>query len=273
MFKRILLASILAMVSVTGIAFGVDGDKTITSKNYVDTLVGTKQAKIPAAGQLGVDAGSTVVTYTSTSGTTGERQLYTDSTSYTAGTDADKLITASALNGAFTNLPTTDTTKLTCANSSAGCTLWNISIQTAYGIDLLAALVGIDGTGYCYKRLSTGEVVAGTCTTQPSNYGDWGVTFPYNGGTVQVNGISVCTDFNTTMDSAYEDNISNAPTENPVGKACYCKVPGSAAGWKRVNEFAGNTAKSECANRCADYCGFFVLQNRNNLRSLLFVGQ
>ena len=72
------------------------------------------------------------MTYTNVAGggTIGERGLFTGGT-YDASNDADKLITASALNNTFTNLPTTDTTTLQCANQD--CTLWTIVDQTAYG--------------------------------------------------------------------------------------------------------------------------------------------
>ena len=105
--------------------------KTVASKAYVDTKIETKQLKIPAAGQPNVGAGETVMTYTTNgNGEIGERGLYSDISSYDASTDGDKLITASALNATFTNLPTTPTTKLECANSPA-CTLWTIVDQTA----------------------------------------------------------------------------------------------------------------------------------------------
>lgn len=128
--KRILIGTVALMMTLP--AFGDDGDKTTTSKPYVDTQIATKQLKIPAANTAGVGAGDSVITYTNVSGggVIGERALFTGG-EYNASTDADKMITASALNNAFTNLPTTDTTTLECAN--ADCTLWTIVDQTAYG--------------------------------------------------------------------------------------------------------------------------------------------
>ena len=128
--------------------------KTVASKAYVDTQIETKQLKIPAANQPNVGAGETVMTYTSTgNGQIGERALYSDISSYDATTDGDKLITASALNATFTNLPTTPTTKLECANQADGCTLWTIVDQTAYG-DMLPSgytrLEYIESTGTQY---------------------------------------------------------------------------------------------------------------------------
>lgn len=250
------------------------GDKKITSKPYVDTQIATKQLKIPAANTAGVGPGNSVITYTNVAGggVIGERELFTGG-EYNASTDADKMITASALNNAFTNLPTTDTTTLECANPGT-CTLWTIIDQTAYGVSGngtttidLSQLVNTDGTGYCYKKLSNGTVNAGTCTTAPSNYGDWGVVFPYNDGTVQVSGISACSTLNGTakqpasnqsqVQSDYESNMSNAPTSSPVGGNCYCKLTNpstSAAGWV----FQVSRSVSNCANNCANFCANYV---------------
>ena len=134
MLKKILLALIFVITAITNVTHAEDDMKTVASKAYVDTKIETKQLKIPAAGQPNVGAGETVMTYTSTgNGQIGERGLYSDISSYNATTDGDKLITASALNATFTNLPTTPTTKLECANQADGCTLWTIVDQTAYG--------------------------------------------------------------------------------------------------------------------------------------------
>ena len=136
MLKKILLASIFVITAITSVTYAEDDMKTVASKAYVDTKIETKQLKIPAAGQPNVGSGETVMTYTATgNGQIGERGLYSDISSYDANTDGDKLITASALNATFTNLPTTPTTKLECANSPA-CTLWTIVDQTAYAYQL-----------------------------------------------------------------------------------------------------------------------------------------
>ena len=133
MLKKILLASIFVITATTNVTHAEDDMKTVASKAYVDTKIETKQLKIPAANTPGVGAGETVMTYTATgNGQIGERGLYSDISSYDATTDGDKLITASALNATFTNLPTTPTTKLECANQADGCTLWTIVDQTAY---------------------------------------------------------------------------------------------------------------------------------------------
>ena len=152
MLKKILLALIFVITAITNVTHAEDDMKTVASKAYVDTKIETKQLKIPAAGQPNVGSGETVMTYTATgNGEIGERGLYSDISSYDANTDGDKLITASALNATFTNLPTTPTTKLECANSPA-CTLWTIVDQTAY--DILPAgytrLEYIESTGTQY---------------------------------------------------------------------------------------------------------------------------
>ena len=121
---------------VVGVAHAVPTEldkKTVSSKAYVDTSVETRQNKIPAAGTNSANAGTTVVMYTTTgNGTIGERGIYNDPTSYTAGTDGNKLVTASALKGSVTSLPTMETSKLTCANPDT-CSLWTIVDQEVYG--------------------------------------------------------------------------------------------------------------------------------------------
>ena len=108
--------------------------KTVSSKAYVDTSVETRQQKIPAANPNNTNIGVSVVMYTEDGdGEIGERGIYDNPANYTAGTDANKLVTASALKGSVTNLPTMETSKLTCANQNDGCTLWTIEDQQVYG--------------------------------------------------------------------------------------------------------------------------------------------
>ncbi len=133
MLKKILLALIFVITAITNVTHAEDDMKTVASKAYVDTQIETKQLKIPAANTPGVGAGETVMTYTATgNGQIGERGVFTGG-EYDSSNDADKLITASALRDTFTNLPTTGTTKLECANQADGCSLWTIIDQTAYG--------------------------------------------------------------------------------------------------------------------------------------------
>ena len=106
--------------------------KTVSSKAYVDTSVETRQQKIPAANLNNTNIGVSVVMYTEDGdGEIGERQIYDGTNNYTSG-DANKLVTASALKGSVTNLPTMETSKLTCANPGT-CSLWTIVDQEVYG--------------------------------------------------------------------------------------------------------------------------------------------
>ena len=165
MLKKILLALIFVITAITNVTYAEDDMKTAASKAYVDTKIETKQLKIPAANTPGVGAGETVMTYTSTgNGQIGERGLYSDISSYDATTDADKLITASALNATFTNLPTTGTTKLECANQADGCTLWTIVDQTAYGNELPSGYTRLE-----YIQSNGGQYID-TGKTYNSNY-------------------------------------------------------------------------------------------------------
>ncbi len=195
MLKKILLALMFVITATTNVTYAEDDMKTVASKAYVDTKIETKQLKIPAAGQPNVGAGETVMTYTATgNGQIGERGLYSDISSYDATTDGDKLITASALNATFTNLPTTPTTKLECANSPA-CTLWTIVDQTAYGNGLPSGytrLEYIQSTGTQY--IDTGvtlsndiEIVAKVGTSAANTLGitaDVGLIVWQSGGRI-----------------------------------------------------------------------------------------
>lgn len=251
-----------------------------TSKPYVDTRIETTQVKIPAAGAQGVGVGDSVITYTGTAGTIGERGLYTGG-NYGGAGDKDKLITASALNNAFTNVPTTDTTKLQCANPGT-CTLWTIVDQTAYGIDLFA-LSRMSPIATCSMSLSTGTIdsqIGGNCLQgykYPSNYGDWWAGFNVSGDTVLVNGISACSALTSSgyglasnqaaVQADYESNMVAAPTSSPAGVNCYCKVIGSTAGWVHIASYQDS---GRCAQSCASNCG--VNTTTPTIRSLMFIG-
>ena len=138
--KSIQIAAILGAVTIIP-AFAEDtpdtnaGRNIPTSVSYVQASVNTKQPKIPAATTNSATPGTTVVTYTGTAGQIGERGIYSNANSYTAGTDANKLVTASALNYSVTNIPTITTSKLTCANPGT-CDLWTLdNTQQVYGND------------------------------------------------------------------------------------------------------------------------------------------
>ena len=190
MLKKILLASIFVITAITNVTHAEDDMKTVASKAYVDTKIETKQLKIPAAGQPNVGAGETVMTYTATgNGQIGERGLYSDISSYDATTDGDKLITASALNATFTNLPTTPTTKLECANQADGCTLWTIVDQTAYGTIIITNDDNIapkDFVAYISEIVARPNQYSYDFTYSPSSSTGW-----YG---ISKNGISVTAD-------------------------------------------------------------------------------
>ena len=261
MLKKILLALILV---ATTVARAESDLKTAASKAYVDTSVETLQDKIPAAGGQNVPEGETVMTYTAAgNGAIGERGIYTGANAYNANTDAEKLITASALNDTFTNLPTTDTTKLQCANLNDGCTLWTIVDQTAYSGLNLNTVLNATATSECYKRLYNGNVESGLCTIMPINYGDWGVTFSLNDETIQVNGVSACRILSATtrgdipsdqsaVQSDYEGDMASAPTPIPAGVNCYCKLTTHTnLPWVFLN---GYGTQAYCSNGCAAAC-------------------
>ena len=132
------IASILTINSVMA-------DTTVTSKTYVDT---TRQATIPAAGTNASTPGTTVVTYTGTAGTIGERGICNDPDEDDCN-DGD-LVTNSLLNSTMdwvegelesaTNLPTKTITTRVCirwidgqSHTDANCLLWDLVDATVYG--------------------------------------------------------------------------------------------------------------------------------------------
>ena len=182
MKRTFLFATIASILSINAYAVST----TVTSKDYVDT---TRQATIPASGTNSATPGDTVVTYTDTAGTIGERGIcdadaqadgdcdngdlvtndllndamdwvdgtvsgepgtvpvydqdgylgsaergiYDGSNGYNSSTDADKLVTAAALQSA-TNLSETTVTYKTCYETYNGdCILWNLSDKNVYG--------------------------------------------------------------------------------------------------------------------------------------------
>ena len=226
MKKYLLFGLIASVLSINAYAVSA----TVTSKDYVDT---TRQATIPATGTNSATPGDTVVTYTSTAGTIGERGIYdgsddydsstdadnlvtagallqvTDeildtmpdlptgtagtvpvynihgelgsaergiydgSTTYNSSTDADKLVTAAALQdvqNSVENLPTIETSKMVCVDSP-DCTLWSVVDQTVYGTCKAYGESANDAGECCSGVLSGGLCKCGTDSDCVASYG------------------------------------------------------------------------------------------------------
>ncbi len=273
MLKKILLALIFVITAITSVTHAEDDMKTVASKAYVDTKIETKQLKIPAANTPGVGAGETVMTYTATgNGQIGERGLYSDISSYNANTDGDKLITASALNATFTNLPTTPTTKLECANQNDGCTLWTIVDQTAYGtsgngtttIDL-ASIMGMSrGTDHAYRSNSGGDISNNASTYGVTQNGTWVVDY---GNGKRIRGKSQCSSqVGDNNDETWTNPTISSTLPDASGVYCYCQLDGyttNGDNWGNMTALSAPWVFSKdlsddgddyCANRCVVYC-------------------
>ena len=140
------------MSAIIGTAYAV-GENTVASKAYVDT----KQVKIPVAGTNASTPGESVVTYTDTAGTIGERGIFDHSTAMdngelVEGHEGDLMPAGEvvpAINSAFNQISAVqaqinneitsinnqmnampleeiEIQRLTCANQNDGCTLWQI---------------------------------------------------------------------------------------------------------------------------------------------------
>ncbi len=274
--KRFLLLLSLLFI---GVAMA---DNTPTSVGYVDAKLDALQATIPAAGATGVGMGTSVITYTATSGEIGERELFTGG-KYTASTDADKLITAAALNTAFTTLPETDTTTLKCANPGT-CTLWTIVDQMAYGVSnggssvapatiaMLNTLIDTVGTSSCFYDAG----FTGTCVTPLEKRMTWGAVFTYNDESIQINGEAVCgsvpsvtgqvgeiSSDQTTLDEEYETSPAVS------GGTCYCKLTSPAESlWVFRGEYG--TSLKGCRYKCAQNCASAVKAGTSTLKQSMF---
>ena len=91
MKRTFLFATIASILSINAYAVSA----TVTSKDYVDT---TRQATIPASGTNASTPGDTVVTYTDTAGTIGERGIFDDwSVGIVENSLQDNLVTAGVL--------------------------------------------------------------------------------------------------------------------------------------------------------------------------------
>ncbi len=122
------------ILAIAGNAYAVTS--TVTSKDYVDTEVGKKQNTIPVSGTNASTPGTTVVTYTNTAGTIGERGICNDPDEDDC--NVGDLVTfghfmgfAAEVDNAVNNMPTITTSKMTCVDSP-DCTLWSVADQTVY---------------------------------------------------------------------------------------------------------------------------------------------
>ena len=96
--KRTLLFTVIASVLTTG-AYATSS--TVTSKDYVDAQDALKQNTIPATGTNSETPGDTVVTYTSTAGTIGERGICDADAEENDDCDNDNLVTRDFVADAF----------------------------------------------------------------------------------------------------------------------------------------------------------------------------
>jgi len=116
--------------AVIGTAYAT-GENTVTSKSYVDTQDALKQDKIPISGTNSATPGSTVVTYTGTAGTIGERGIYDGSTELYGG-DFNDITTISGVYNVIMDLGGTNVVQKQCANPPT-CTLWELVDVRALG--------------------------------------------------------------------------------------------------------------------------------------------
>ena len=181
MKKYLLFGLIASVLSINAYAVSA----TVTSKDYVDT---TRQATIPASGTNSATPGDTVVTYTSTAGTIGERGIFDFETGWDDDEDgiveghetdlleADSIVprlvrmdnTLDNLSDTVDNLPETTVTYKTCyewsgtPHTDENCILWNLSDKSVYGAQCQGS-----GDCDCYENghfAGQQSCVGGRCT-------------------------------------------------------------------------------------------------------------
>lgn len=107
--------------AIIGTAYAV-GENTVTSKSYVDAMDATKQGIIPATGTNASTPGTTVVTYTGTAGTIGERGIYHSGSFFG---NMDDLTTVAGVYNVISDLPQPGAVQRVCVNPPS-CTLWEL---------------------------------------------------------------------------------------------------------------------------------------------------
>lgn len=169
------LVGLLTMV-ISSPVFAV-GENTVTSKAYVDAMDATKQNTIPATGTNASTPGSTVVTYTGTAGTIGERGIFDYETGWDEGWVAEghenDLVPAEAMseaingmildtvNGLESSQEPVRVVKTTCANSPY-CTLWEMQDVVVQKLQCETASDCSDSGVLC-RAPATKECVGGMC--------------------------------------------------------------------------------------------------------------
>ena len=161
------IASVLTINSVMAA-----GENTVASKSYVDARDDLKQNKIPQTGTNSSTPGDTVVTYTDTAGTIGERGIYAGASNYTSN-DANSLVTtgvvhnfAAAVESLTINdqeLTMVDRNLRPCNAGDTDCDLWTIgsNTQSIAAAGTFAPLTAAALKGYNESAKSPTECASG----------------------------------------------------------------------------------------------------------------
>ena len=210
--KSYILAGIIAAITM-GNAYAT-GENTVTSKSYVDARDELKQNKIPATGTNASTPGDTVVTYTSTAGTIGERGIFDGDALFNPEDNMDDLVTAGAviprldnvsnqvgyINTTMNNISNSMNTQITNINNQMNAeTRETISVQLP--LTCANSCEGLSG-----KNLDACEEAAGAaggCTLW--EIGSVGVAHKLYSCTAQT--VASCPSCGTGTQKACENNI------------------------------------------------------------------
>lgn len=280
--------------------FGNGTGATPGSRDIVSTLgTSTSATTVPTVGPIVTAVNNKqdavngtanyVMTGTGTSGTVGEKPVYSATTNYT-----NALVTAQTINTAAMEAANGE---LTCIDND--CLLWQIRTTTPSGLSIRIDFnpdTSISGTSVCWRNLSNEGNYAnydGTCSASTLSYigasgsksGKWGTVFSYG----DVSGISVCSSTTknsvgtivatdaqaAVLDSEYlaQTGIGLGDTELNTNYHCWCKMenPGTSK-WIYVRTVNyGGSVGARCSDICVNDCARDVRDNSSgNFRTTMY---
>ena len=209
--KSYIFAGIIAAITIGNAMAGKGdpimsgGENTVTSKSYVDAQDALKQNKIPATGTNASTPGDTVVTYTDTAGTIGERGIYDG----TGTMGSDDLITAGAVQGQISGINTNITN---ISNQMNAQTLESVNVQLP-----LTCANSCEGlSGDAWKECSVVAGAAGGCTLW--EIGSVGIAHKLYSCTAQT--VASCPSCGTGTVKRCVDNICTCHAISGPGGIC-----------------------------------------------------
>lgn len=279
------LATKQARITTTGtnklMTFGNGAGATPGSRDIVTALgTSTTATTVPEVGPIvaGINSkqdavngtANYVMTGTGTSGTLGEKPVYSATTNYT-----NALVTAQTINAAAMDAANSEMSCHTYVSGQsqtpANCLLWQIvqSAPTGLAIHIdLNTIIGADTSAIAYAATNSLGVNA---WGNPQNYGIEGYSsafaVDYGSNKGVVTGRGACSSASGTSDYNYSTVLDSLPDTS--GGHCWCKLDGytSPSGaqqslssrWVYLDNLGNNvisgSTQTQCESACATNCG------------------